>query len=162
VDTYLPEAFGRTHPRFGSPYVAVTAQAVIATAFIVMSFVGSTVEQAYLILLDTTLLVYFIPYLYMFAAYVVLRRRSGGGVFAGDSIDTRNPAATRKAPVRRIPASTPLAMIFGACGFLTTLFAMGMSIVPPAGDGAALYLLKVLGGAGAFVATGAVIYARSR
>ncbi len=162
VDTYLPEAFGRVHPRFGSPYVAVTVQAVIATAFIAMSFVGATVEQAYLVLLDTTLLVYFIPYLYMFAAYIALRRRGAGGIFAGDAVQSRNPASAERTVVRRIPRSTPLAIALGCCGLLTTVLAMGLSMVPPSDGGAALYLIKVLGGAGAFVLAGAVIYARNR
>ncbi len=162
VDSYLPEAFGRIHPRFGSPYVAVTVQALIASLFIGMSFVGATVEEAYLILLDTTLLVYFIPYLYMFAAYMVLRRRAAGGVFAGDHVESRNPALAQPAAVRRIPSSSSLAMIFGACGLLTTLFAMGISLFPLPDEGVSLYLLKVLGGAGAFVLAGAIIYWRNQ
>lgn len=162
VDAYLPEAFGNTHPKYGSPYVAVTVQAVIATLFILMSFVGATVEQAYLVLLDTTLLVYFIPYLYMFGAYVVLRRRAFGGVLAGDATEGGNPIAGRSASrVREIPASTGMATLLGVCGFCTTLLAMGLSLVPPPDGGALLYELKVLGGAGAFVLAGAILYWRN-
>lgn len=160
VDAYLPEAFGKTHPRYGSPYVAVTVQAVIASAFIVMSFIGATVEQAYLILLDTTLLVYFIPYLYMFGAYIVLRRQAFGGVLVG-SLSNRQ-AANRDGPkIREIPASRRLATAIGVCGILTTLFAMAMSVKPPAEGSVLVYELKVIGGAGAFVLTGAVIYWRN-
>jgi len=171
VDKYLPESFGRVHPRYGSPYVAVTVQAVVATLFILMSFAGSTVEQAYLILLDTTLLVYFIPYLYMFAAYIVLRRRGGrrapspraegaeGAAGADDPVATTAPAA-----VREIPKSPSLALVFGLCGLFTTLFAMGMSVKPPPDlvlfRDVLVYELKVLGGAGAFVLAGALIYWR--
>jgi amino acid transporter len=162
VDAYLPEAFGKAHPRYGSPYVAVTVQAVIATVFIVMSFVGATVEQAYLVLLDTTLLVYFIPYLYMFGAYIVLRRQAFGGVFTGGSAAGVNPAAKEgAAQVRQLPANTTLATVIGACGLLTTLFAMGMSVRAPAEGSVLLYELKVIGGAGAFVLAGAIIYWRN-
>ena len=35
LDRYLPAAFGRVHPRWGSPYVALLVQAVIAAVFIV-------------------------------------------------------------------------------------------------------------------------------
>jgi amino acid transporter len=167
VDKYLPASFGKTHPRYGSPYVAVTVQAAVATAFIAMSFAGSTVEEAYLILLDTTLLVYFIPYVYMFGAYIVLRRRELTGPVSGDVSDngvaSADPASSESAvPVRGVPANSTVALAFGASGLLTTLFAMGMSVVPPGEGGALLYEAKVLGGAGAFVLVGAVIYWKRR
>jgi amino acid transporter len=165
VDKYLPQAFGRIHPRYGSPYVAVSVQAVIASGFILMSFVGATVEEAYLTLLDTTLLVYFIPYVYMFAAYIALRRREFS---AGDpqvpAGDPQAPPGDSLAPliqpaaIRRIPANHGLAIGFGVCGLLTTLLAMAVSMKPPAEANALLYEIKVLGGAGAFVLGGAIIY----
>jgi amino acid transporter len=165
VDKYLPQAFGLIHPRYGSPYVAVSVQAVIASGFILMSFVGATVEEAYLTLLDTTLLVYFIPYVYMFAAYIALRRREFS---AGDpqvpAGDPQAPPGDSLAPliqpaaIRRIPANHGLAIGFGVCGLLTTLLAMAVSMKPPAEANALLYEIKVLGGAGAFVLGGAIIY----
>lgn len=163
VDKYLPESFGRVHPRYGSPYVAVTVQAAIATLFILMSFAGATVEQAYLILLDTTLLVYFIPYLYMFAAYIALRhggRSRPRAATAESSADA--PGAEAAAAIQEVPANRSLALVFGLCGMFTTLFAMGMSVIPPDEGSALVYELKVLGGAGAFVLVGAVLYWRKR
>lgn len=76
IDHFLPASFGRVHPKYGSPYIAVILQAIIAALFVVMSFAGATVQEAYLILLDTTLLVYFLPYVYVFAAYAVIRSRN--------------------------------------------------------------------------------------
>jgi len=105
--------------------------------------------------------VYFIPYLYMFAAYVVLRRQAFGGVLDGSLATDNNPGARARSDVpREIPRSKTLATLVGACGFLTTLLAMGMSVVPPP-DGAMLYELKVLGGVAAFVLAGAIIYWRN-
>ena len=34
LDCYLPPAFGRMHPRWKTPYVAILTQAVLATVFI--------------------------------------------------------------------------------------------------------------------------------
>lgn len=142
IDRYLPASFGKIHPKYGSPYVAVTVQAVISTAFIIMSFIGSTVEEAYIILLDTTLLVYFIPYVYMFAAYIMLRKRSHGSE-----------------TVRLIPRNKALAFVFGMCGLLTTVFAMIMSIVPPEETtNVFVFELKVIGGFLMFVSVGVIIY----
>lgn len=142
VDKYLPAGFGKIHPRYGSPYVAIIVQAGIATLFMLMSFIGATVEEAYLILLDTTLLVYFIPYAYMFAAYLRLRARD-----LGDE------------GVMRVPANKGVAYLFGICGLFTTIFAMIMSVVPPSETTNVLaYELKVIGGFLFFIVFGAGIY----
>lgn len=143
VDKYLPKAFGRVHPKFGSPHVAIIVQGIVATAFILMSFIGTTVREAYLILLDTTLLVYFIPYVYMFAAYIVLRRKKIG---VNDNIIT-------------IPKNNFIATLVGISGLVTTIFAMIMSLIPGSGViNVFLYQIKVIGGFLLFVGVGAGIY----
>src|SRR5207249_11511336 len=53
---------------------AILVQGAIATVFIVASLVGATVKNAYLVLTQTTLILFFIPYVYLFAAYLRLRR----------------------------------------------------------------------------------------
>ena len=75
LDRYFPPAFGRVHPRWQTPYVAILTQAVLATLFLFLSVLGkgTTVEKAYLIILDTMLLVYFIPYLYLYSCFLVAR-----------------------------------------------------------------------------------------
>jgi amino acid transporter len=47
-DGYLPRAFGRTHPRFKSPYVAIAALAVVTVAVFVvgLAWQGHTVNDA--------------------------------------------------------------------------------------------------------------------
>src|SRR5262249_3587639 len=77
LQNFLPRAFGALHPRFGTPHVALLVQGIVATLLLVMSFVGHSVEKAYLILIDMTIIVYFIPYLYMFAAFPLLGRPAG-------------------------------------------------------------------------------------
>ncbi len=142
VDRYLPERFGKLHPKYGSPYIAVIIQGVIATLFILMSFVGSTVEQAYTILLDTTLLVYFLPYAYMFLAYMILRRRDG-----------------HRPGTLAIPRNNVLALIFGISGLVTTLVAIGLSVIPAADGGSPLlFELKVVGGFFLFVIVGGLLF----
>jgi amino acid transporter len=100
---------------------------------------GTTVEKAYLIILDTMLLVYFIPYLYLYACFVVAR--------------VRDSSARTSALGGR-----PAALVIGACGFGFTLFAMVIATIPPDSHEAGLFLLKVLGGAGLCVAAGGLIY----
>jgi glutamate:GABA antiporter len=144
LDRYFPPAFGKVHPRFRTPYVAILVQAVLATVFLLVSQLGkgSTVEQAYLVLLDTQLLVYFIPYIYLFLC--LLRQ-------------ARGPARAGQLPGGRVGAT-----VAGVCGLSVTLFAMIVASIPP-GDAPNRFTfgVKVIGGAGAFVALGAIIYWRA-
>ena len=68
LDHYLPAAFSRIHPRWGTPYVSLLVQAVVATLFLLMAQLGETVRAAYQIMVDMTVIVTFIPFVYIFAA----------------------------------------------------------------------------------------------
>ena len=145
LDRYFPPAFGRVHPRWHTPYVAILTQAVLATVFLLLSVLGkgTTVETAYLVILDTMLLVYFIPYIYLFICYLVVRFREP--LPAGPSILAGRPAG----------------VVIGLAGLALTLFAMLLATVPPSGTTDPwIFRLKVVGGAGFFVAMGLVIYQR--
>jgi glutamate:GABA antiporter len=147
LDRYFPPAFGRVHPRWQTPYVAILTQAALATLFLLVSVLGkgTTVEKAYLVILDTMLLVYFIPYIYLFVCYLVVRLKEptlpGGSILAGK----------------------PAGVVIGVCGLALTLFAMLIATVPPSGTTDPwLFRLKVIGGAAFCVAIGGVIYWRGR
>ncbi|MEE8340991.1 MAG: APC family permease [Candidatus Neomarinimicrobiota bacterium] len=143
VDKYLPKGFGKVHPKYGSPHIAIIVQGIIASAFIVMSFIGTTVRDAYLILLDTTLLVYFVPYIYMFGAYIVLRRQNGS---KDDNIIS-------------IPKNNFIATLVAISGLVTTIVAMIMSIIPTSDiENVLLFEIKVIGGFLLFIGSGAGIY----
>lgn len=67
LDHYLPAAFSRVHPRWGTPYVSLLVQAVAATLFLLMAQLGETVRAAYQITVDMTVITTFIPFVYIFA-----------------------------------------------------------------------------------------------
>lgn len=73
LDRYLPASFGRLHPRFGSPYVALITLAVATMMLIVLSSLGGAAEQVYHALISLEIAIYFIPYLYLFAALIKLQ-----------------------------------------------------------------------------------------
>ncbi|HET6796568.1 MAG TPA: APC family permease [Gemmatimonadales bacterium] len=146
LDRYFPPAFGRVHPRWKTPYVAILTQAVLATVFLMLSVLGkgTTVEKAYLILLDTMLLVYFIPYIYLFICYLVVNLRESGGSTSW---------LTGKA----------IAVIVGSAGLLLTLGAMIVATIPPSDTADPwIFRLKVIGGAALFVVLGGAVYWRGR
>lgn len=146
IDRYFPDAFGRIHPRWQTPYVAILVQVPVTIVFLLLSVLGkgTTVERAFLILLDMCLLIAFVPYIYLFAAYIVHCRRGRAGklVAPGGVIGT---------------------LIAGAAGMAITLFGMLIALIPPAGTrGIWLHELKLAGGAAFLVALGIVVYRGAR
>jgi amino acid transporter len=146
LDKYFPPAFGRVHPKWKTPYVAILVQASLATVFLLISLLGkgTTVEKAYLILLDTQLLVYFIPYVYLFISFLIHQK------------------ADAPAEVVRVPGGRGGAILTGVSGLLITLFAMGVAMVPPGEESQPVWFeLKVVGGALAFIFLGGAVYWRA-
>jgi len=68
----LPAALGKVHPRWGSPYVALIWCAVISAALTGLSFAGSSVAEAYQILLRAAVVINLIPFVYAFLALMTL------------------------------------------------------------------------------------------
>lgn len=62
----LPEALGRVHPTYKSPHVALTVAAVCCAIFTGLSFVGSSVNEAYQVLLKAAVVIQMIPFVYLF------------------------------------------------------------------------------------------------
>jgi amino acid transporter len=144
LDRYFPKAFGAVHPRWHTPYVAILVQATLATIFLLLSVLGkgTNVEDVYLILLDTQILIYFIPYLYLFVVFLIHRRR-------GES----------SSEVVLAPGGSIGAWLTGLSGMIVTLFAMIIATIPPPDVvDSLLFRLKVIGGAFGFVALGGLIY----
>jgi amino acid transporter len=85
IDRYLPKAFSKIHPRYGTPYVALVGIAVLSSCLIVMSFVGKTsVKEAYVTLLDLAVVLQMISYIYIYAslARVAFGKMSGPGILS--------------------------------------------------------------------------------
>jgi amino acid transporter len=66
LDRYLPKALGKVHPRYGSPYIALATFGLLSSLIIAMSFIGASVKDAYLTLLDLSAALQMISYGYLF------------------------------------------------------------------------------------------------
>src|SRR5208337_3966572 len=75
IDRYLPAAFGKIHPRWKTPYVSILVQAIISAAILLGSQINETTQGAYQKLIDAGIILYFIPFLCMFAGVIKLARR---------------------------------------------------------------------------------------
>ena len=93
---------------------------------------GSSVKSAYLVLTQTTLILFFIPYIYLFAAYLRLRRDR-----------------------------TLATGIVGLVGLGAVLLSIVLGFVPPAEEAhPLLYEGKVVGGVIGFMLAGVVLARR--
>lgn len=131
VDRLLPEAFARVHPTWQTPHVALLVQGALATVFVVTGLAGATVRDAYVTLTSATIVLYFIPYLYLFAAYLRLRRRR-----------------------------TAANAITGWAGLAAVALSIVLSLVPPAVGHPWVFEAKVIGGTVVFLGIGLALSPR--
>jgi amino acid transporter len=68
VDHLLPAAFAKLHPRWNTPHVAILSLGIVATLLLIACQAGDTVRAAYRTIVDLTVIVGFLPYLYIFAS----------------------------------------------------------------------------------------------
>jgi amino acid transporter len=78
VDSAMPRGFARLHPRYRTPHVALIVQSLgssaifLASVFVAVAGHAASIQEAYDVLVNLTILIYFVPYLYVFAAQIHL------------------------------------------------------------------------------------------
>ena len=144
IDRYLPKAFGKIHPRWKTPYVSIIVQAVASALVLLLSQINETTRGAYQAVIDITIILYFIPFLYMFAAAIKL---------AGRPDRTANPDAVL------VPGGKAGVWIACTLAFSVTVVSIIVSVFPP-GDSSnrKLFLVKVIGTTVLAVAVGLILY----
>jgi amino acid transporter len=141
VDRFLPDAFGRLHPKWRTPYVALIVQAAIAALFIFLGQAGTSVRGAYDALVSMGIIAYFIPFLFMFAALIKLQDEPAGP------------------EVMRVPGGKPVAIALASLGFVVTAISIVLACIPPDEEpNKALAVVKVVGASAALVAAGIAVY----
>jgi amino acid transporter len=139
VDHVLPRSFAALHPKYRTPHVSLVVQGLVTTlVFLVSVFLTvtggqTTIQEAYDILVNLTILIYFVPYLYLFAAFIALMKPG--------------PAASMAAVV----------------GFLATGVSLALVFVPPAGTENVLnYEVNLVGQALVIIGIGGLLFWRAR
>jgi glutamate:GABA antiporter len=141
LDHFLPAIFGALHTRWRTPWFALLMQAVLGMVFTLLGQVGTSVKGAYDVLVSMSVITYFIPFLYLFAAMFKLQREPAGpGVI-------------------RVPGGKPVALIMATVGFCTTLLTIALSLIPAADEpNKVLAVVKIVGLTGLVLITGVVLY----
>jgi amino acid transporter len=153
VDAVMPAAFARLHEKYRTPHMALIIQGLATTAlFLASVFVSvgggaTTVQEAYDIMVNLTILIYFLPYLYLFAAFLRLR-----------AVDKDLPADENTVT---LPGGTIGAWLIAGCGLLSTGIAMALVFVPPTGTENVLnYEVNLIGQTAVLIGIGGVLYWR--
>jgi amino acid transporter len=116
LDRYLPPAFGRLHPRWKTPHVAILTQGIACTVFLVAMQLGASLRTGYQLLVDMTVITYFIPFLYLFAAAMKHGQRLSAA--AGIAVTLAGIAFSLVPPGDAGPAWLYDAKLAGGCAVL--------------------------------------------
>lgn len=141
LDRYLPSSLGRLHPRYKTPHVALIAQSTTCALFLSMSFAGAAVKEAFVTMLDLSVVLNLVPYVYIFAAVLLLasKKKTGlppGGRFSSYTLRT-----------------------IASVGLFTTLLAIAVVFVPSNQIGSVpLFELKMISGSLFFLGLGAFLF----
>jgi glutamate:GABA antiporter len=145
LDHYLPESFGRLHPRWRTPHVALLTLTATIVVCIFLGQAGQTVKGAYDILVSMTVICTLIPFLLLFASMIRLQREPAG------------------AGVIRVPGGRPVAVLAGLVGFTTTAVSIVLSFFPAEDEPhKTLAVAKILGLTILSTGSGVVVYAVGR
>jgi amino acid transporter len=139
IDKYLPPFLGKIHPKYKTPHIALYIQGIASSVIIFFSAIGSSVHDMYLILLQTTVVLQLIPYLYMFL-----------GLF---KIRTAYPTKTAYFKIGA------LVQFAGIAGSITTFSGICVSFIPTKTvDNILMYEFKLILGCLGFIIPGLVFY----
>jgi amino acid transporter len=146
VDRYMPAAFGKIHPKWRTPYVSILVQAGISAAVLLASQINETTIGAYQVLVDAATILYFIPFLYMYAAVIKLAAR---------------PDRASDPHAVLIPGGKIGVWIAGGLGFIVVAGGIALSLIPPGeAENKWLFELKLVSGTLVAVLIGLALYYR--
>ncbi|HVU45686.1 MAG TPA: APC family permease [Terracidiphilus sp.] len=146
IDRYLPRAFGKIHPKWKTPYISILVQAMLSGAILLMSQIKNPgVIAAYQVVVAAAIILYFIPFLYMFAAVIKL---------AGRKDRNENKHAVL------VPGGKAGVWICGSLGFVVVFIGIALSFIPPGGVDKSIFLIDVIGGTIGSVLIGLFLYWR--
>jgi glutamate:GABA antiporter len=128
IDCYLPAAFGRIHPKWNSPYVAVLFYGLAGMLFAFLGQAATSVKGAYDVLVSMSIITYFIPYLFLFASMIAVQKYPAGP------------------EVIRVPGGKIVAIGLAIMGLTTTGITICLSVLPSDDEpNKTLAIVKVVG-----------------
>ena len=145
IDNYLPAVFGRVHPRWNTPYIAILVYGLGGMLFAFLGQAGTSVKGAYDVLVSMSIITFFIPYLFLFGTMIRVQNR---------------PVS---ADVIRVPGGRRAAIPLAILGILTTLLTIALSVLPADDEpNKPLAVLKIIGLTMVMLGAGVIVYAQGK
>jgi glutamate:GABA antiporter len=145
IDRYMPEVFGRIHPKWKTPWIAMLVQAGISIAILLATQWKSTANNAYYFLVDATNILYFIPFVYIYAAVIRL-------AYVGNREGNKDAVL--------IPGGKVGVWVAGSVAMFVTVMAIVFSFVPSPGETKWIFEIKLVLGTIGFIGIGLILYYR--
>ena len=147
IDSYLPKVLGKVHPKYGTPHMALIIQGVVITILFLFSIAGSKVQEAFSVIYDMAVVLYFIPFLYMFASLVKHNIKNTGG----------------KSGIYLFEKYKSLVWICACLGFSVIFLSIILAFMPSkAVENTLLFYTKVVGGTVLLTGIGLLFYYKKR
>lgn len=145
IHNVLPPVFGKIHPHFRTPCVAIGAYGLAGMLIALLGQAGTSVRGAYDVLVSMSVLTEFIPYLFLFGAMIRVQSRS------------------TETGVLRVPGGRPVAITLAVMGLASTAITIVLSTIPAEDDPhPTLAFVKVIGATAALLGAGVLVMAIAR
>jgi amino acid transporter len=145
IDRYMPAAFGWIHPKWKTPWISMLVQAGISIVILLATQWKSTANNAYYFLVDATNILYFIPFVYIYAAVIRL-------AYVGNREGDKDAVL--------IPGGKIGVWIAGSVAMVVTILAIAFSFIPSPGETKWIFELKLVLGTIGFIGIGLILYYR--
>jgi len=109
LDSYLPAWLGELHPRYNTPYMALSVHGAVSFLLCLMDFAGAGVQEAFQTMLSLAVVLQLIPFLYIFIALLKIGAAPPDG---------------------KGRYSQPVLLLSGASGLLTTILGITLAFFP--------------------------------
>ncbi|MBT8259170.1 MAG: APC family permease [Bacteroidia bacterium] len=147
LDNYLPPALGKLHPKYKSPHVSLILQGILVSILFIISIAGTEIQEAYSVLYDMSVILYFIPFLYLFAAFLWHKTRVQDG-------NKKNNG---------IKISKSVAWICACLGFSVIFLSIILAFMPSSAiENKTLFYIKIIGGTIILNGVGLLFYYKNR
>ena len=109
LDSYLPAWMGRVHSEYGTPYAALIVHGAVSTSLVLITLLGSGVQETFQRLLSLAVVLQLVPFVYMFGA--LLKISLGPSASSGRY-------------------SKPVLVLAGSSGLITTILGIALAFFP--------------------------------
>jgi amino acid transporter len=132
LDSYMPAAMGKVHPRYSTPHVALIVQGIVSLILIVLNFtLSGGVQEAFQKMLSAAVVLQLIPFLYVFAALVKFAGHGSleGGRYSGGTLMFAGVAGLVTTTLAIIVAFFPAKQITSLWKYEVSMFGITLGFV---------------------------------